>query len=90
MPVDARIVERLSGREGLLGQVAADREPSILSDIPDGYLTIGSALGRDKPRHLSISPAIADDALRKRHSRAWLERQFRRTYPQSSAGCAHH
>ena len=63
VPFDAQVVERFSLREGLLGQVVADREPSILNDIPDGYLTIGSALGRDKPRHLTISPAIADDMV---------------------------
>jgi CheY-like chemotaxis protein/signal transduction histidine kinase/CHASE3 domain sensor protein len=63
VPADATIVERFSLREGLLGQVAADRAPSILSDIPDNYLTIGSALGQDKPRHLSISPTIADDVV---------------------------
>ena len=61
VPNDANIADRFAPREGLLGQVAADREAVLLSDIPEGYLTIGSALGRDKPRHLIISPAIADD-----------------------------
>ncbi|MET0307857.1 MAG: response regulator [Sphingomonas sp.] len=61
VPGDARIPERFSLKEGLLGQVAADREATMLNDIPEGYLTIGSALGQDKPRHLTIAPAIADD-----------------------------
>ncbi|MFS2109910.1 response regulator [Sphingomonas sp. Sphisp140] len=63
VPGDAGITDRFAPREGLLGQVAADREAVLLSDIPEGYLTIGSALGRDKPRHLIISPAIADDVV---------------------------
>ena len=58
---DAPIVEQFAIKEGLLGQVAAHREPPVLADIPDGYLTIGSGLGRDKPRHLVLFPAIVDD-----------------------------
>ncbi|WP_429277496.1 response regulator [Novosphingobium gossypii] len=60
---DAQLVERFSRKQGLLGQVAADGEPVVLSDIPDGYLTIGSSLGRDKPRHLVIAPASADGSV---------------------------
>ncbi|HUD29942.1 MAG TPA: CHASE3 domain-containing protein, partial [Novosphingobium sp.] len=60
IPADAQIVERFSLRQGLLGQVAADGEPVLLADIPDGYLTIGSTFGSDKPRHLLIAPAFAD------------------------------
>ncbi|HWV60963.1 MAG TPA: response regulator [Sphingopyxis sp.] len=63
VPADATIVERFALKEGLLGQAAADRDVSLLSDIPDGYLTIGSALGQDKPRHLAIAPAAADDVV---------------------------
>lgn len=63
VPADAKIVERFSLKDGVLGRVAADRTPALLSDIPDGYLTIGSALGQDKPRHLTISPATADDVV---------------------------
>lgn len=63
VPAGAGIVERFSHREGLLGQVAADGEPVLLSDIPDGYLTIGSTFGSDKPRHLVIAPAIAENVV---------------------------
>lgn len=63
VPADAGIIERFSPKEGLLGRVAADREALILHDIPDGYITIGSAFGRDKPRHLAISPAVAEDVV---------------------------
>ncbi|WEK44774.1 MAG: response regulator [Candidatus Sphingomonas colombiensis] len=63
VPADAGIVQGFARGEGLLGQVAADRAPMVLSDIPDGYLTIGSALGRDRPRHLAIAPARADELV---------------------------
>ena len=60
VPADARIPERFGYREGLLGQVAAEGAVLVLPEVPEGYLTIGSALGRDKPRHLVIAPARAD------------------------------
>ncbi|MCO8018607.1 response regulator [Brevundimonas diminuta] len=63
VPSDAPVAERFGPREGLLGQVAADGQILTLSDVPEGYLTIGSALGRDKPRHLVIAPARADGAV---------------------------
>jgi signal transduction histidine kinase/CheY-like chemotaxis protein/CHASE3 domain sensor protein len=63
VPGDAKIVERFALGEGLLGQAAADQEMALLSDVPEGYLTIGSAYGRDKPRHLAIVPASADAAV---------------------------
>ncbi len=63
VPSDAAFPDRFGLREGLLGQVAADGQTLRVSDVPEGYLTIGSALGRDKPRHLIISPAQADGAV---------------------------
>lgn len=35
----------------------------LIHDVPEGYLSVGSAFGRDKPRHLLIVPAIADGAV---------------------------
>jgi signal transduction histidine kinase/CHASE3 domain sensor protein/CheY-like chemotaxis protein len=63
VPADADIPERFTRKEGLLGQAVVEGRPFIIRDVPDGYLTVASALGRDKPRHLVISPAIADGAV---------------------------
>lgn len=60
VPAEARIVDSFSLKEGLLGQVAANRSAMVVHDVPEGYLTIGSALGQDKPRHLVIAPIQAD------------------------------
>ncbi|MGH7018753.1 MAG: response regulator, partial [Brevundimonas sp.] len=60
VPVDAVVPDRFVHREGLLGQVAVEGAVMTLAEVPEGYLTIGSALGRDKPRHLVIAPARAD------------------------------
>ena len=63
VPADASIPERFGMREGLLGRVAADGRPVIVEDVPEGYLTVASALGRDKPRHLLIAPLTADGVV---------------------------
>src|ERR1019366_17853 len=63
VPGDAEIPKRFATREGLLGRVAADGRPVILHDVPEGYLTVGSAFGRDKPRHLVIAPFNADGVV---------------------------
>lgn len=49
--------------EGLLGKAAVDGQLIVLNDIPQGYLSIGSALGSDVPRHLVIAPTKADDRV---------------------------
>ena len=63
IPADADTPLRFDIKEGLLGKVAAEGEPTIVRDVPDGYMTIGSALGRDKPRHLALVPTHADDRV---------------------------
>ena len=63
VPANADIPECFAPREGLLGQAAVEGRPFIIRDVPEGYLTVASALGRDKPRHLVISPASADGAV---------------------------
>lgn len=63
VPPDACVPGEFRLREGLLGQVAAAGSPVILTDVPEGYLTIGSALGRDTPRHLVIAPVNAEGVV---------------------------
>ncbi|MGH6979389.1 MAG: ATP-binding protein, partial [Brevundimonas sp.] len=63
VPPDACVPSEFRLKEGLLGQVAAAGSPVILSDVPEGYLTIGSALGRDTPRHLVIAPVNAEGVV---------------------------
>ncbi|WP_395943392.1 response regulator [Brevundimonas sp.] len=63
VPSEAAIVERFGLKEGLMGQVAAEGRAMLITDVPEGYMTIGSALGQDKPRHLLIVPALADGVV---------------------------
>lgn len=63
VPADAAVPLRFANREGLLGQVATEGKSLVINDVPEGYLTIGSALGRDNPRNLIIAPGKADGAV---------------------------
>jgi signal transduction histidine kinase/DNA-binding response OmpR family regulator/HAMP domain-containing protein len=49
--------------EGVAGQAAADRRVLVLSDIPDDYLRIGTALGETRPRHLLVVPFLFEERL---------------------------
>ncbi|WP_055049009.1 response regulator [Devosia sp. A16] len=63
VPADAAIPSQFGPREGLLGRAADERRPIVVDGVPDGYLTFGSALGQDKPRHLVIVPALIDERV---------------------------
>ncbi|GGH38992.1 response regulator [Paenibacillus segetis] len=49
--------------EGLIGQVALDRKPLSLKEVPDNYLSIRSGLGESKPAHILIQPVVFEDEL---------------------------
>jgi signal transduction histidine kinase/CheY-like chemotaxis protein/CHASE3 domain sensor protein len=63
VPETASIPEVFTLREGLLGQTAAENRPVLVGEIPDGYLTFGSALGQDKPKHIIIAPGSIDGSV---------------------------
>ena len=44
--------------ESLSGQVAKNRKVMILKDLPEGYITVLSGLGKSHPRHLIIIPIV--------------------------------
>ena len=63
IPDQKSVPTEFSNREGLLGQATAKGSLVILDDVPDGYLSFGSALGRDKPKHLIILPCSIDGSV---------------------------
>jgi signal transduction histidine kinase/DNA-binding response OmpR family regulator/CHASE3 domain sensor protein len=63
LPAAGNIPERIKIGEGMLGQAAKDGKSLVVKDVPDGYLTIGSALGKQRPRHLLIAPATVDGSV---------------------------
>jgi PAS domain S-box-containing protein len=44
--------------EGLVGQAAVGRKPILLSNVPDDYVLVGSALGQARPKSLLVMPIL--------------------------------
>lgn len=57
------VPKQFSPNEGLLGKAAQDKDTVFISDVPEGYIKIGSALGESIPKHLIISAGVADDEV---------------------------
>jgi two-component system sensor histidine kinase/response regulator len=49
--------------DGILGQVAIDKQPIILTDAPEDYIQISSGLGQAKAPHLAVYPVIRNGRL---------------------------
>jgi tubulin-specific chaperone A len=54
--LDEKINQKTELGVGLVGQVALDQKLMVVSDIPDGYLSITSGLGKATPNTLIIVP----------------------------------
>ena len=49
--------------EGIIGQAIKDKKMLSIDDIPDGYITILSGLGKGNPKSLLIVPALIDNKV---------------------------
>ena len=49
--------------DGLIGNCALEKKLTYMTDIPDGYLTITSGLGKANPDNLIIVPLLANDEV---------------------------
>lgn len=63
VPAAGGAPDRVGPDDGLVGQSIKDGRSFLLSDVPAGYLAVGSALGRGTPRHLAIVPLKEDGAV---------------------------
>jgi HAMP domain-containing protein/CheY-like chemotaxis protein/signal transduction histidine kinase len=50
--------------EGLIGQVAVEKERILLSNVPKDYIKIGSGLGDAKPQNVIILPVLFEGQLK--------------------------
>jgi hypothetical protein len=57
MPYD-KIPPDFKSGENLNGQVALNKEITILRNLPEEYFTIESGLGKSKPRNIIIAPLV--------------------------------
>jgi signal transduction histidine kinase/DNA-binding response OmpR family regulator len=63
VPADGGAPARFGPDDGLLGRAARDGRAFVLEGVPEGYLTIGSGLGRARPRNLLVAPVQADGVI---------------------------
>jgi CHASE3 domain sensor protein len=63
VPASGAIPERFQTGDGLLGQAVQDSRNFLIRDVPPGYLSMGSALGKGTPRHLLIAPMVAEKSV---------------------------
>ena len=63
VPDGTSLPEQFQAGDGLLGQALHTKRPLIVQDLPEGYFTVGSALGRSAPRHLLIAPLGVDGLI---------------------------
>ncbi|MFL5345250.1 MAG: response regulator, partial [Hyalangium sp.] len=50
--------------EGLVGQCALEKEPILLSDVPDTYIRINSGLGEEVPRNIVVLPVLFEGDIK--------------------------
>lgn len=63
VPADAKMPDSFNPGQGLLGQAVKDARTFIVRDVPDGYLTVGSALGQRSPLSLLIAPVTSESTV---------------------------
>ncbi len=61
---DKQIPTEFAIGQGLVGQVALEKERIILSKVPANYIKINSSLGKAKPTHLIILPVLFENKVK--------------------------
>jgi hypothetical protein len=54
---------RFEAGEGLAGQAAIERTPILITDVPAGYLKVGSGLGETAPVAVAVLPILFEDQV---------------------------
>ena len=60
---EGSVPERFRAGEGRVGQAVRDARAFHVREVPEGYLSVSSALGKSTPRHLLIAPAAVDGVV---------------------------
>jgi HAMP domain-containing protein/CheY-like chemotaxis protein/signal transduction histidine kinase len=59
-----RLGNRFHLKEGLVGQCAYEKKRILLTNVPEDYITIGSALGEAKPLNLIVLPVLFEQEVK--------------------------
>lgn len=63
-PVEWTLLESIALGETMVGQIALEKEPRIITDIPASYMTIGSGLGASSPRSILLLPIVFEEQVK--------------------------
>lgn len=55
--------EKIQIGEGLVGQAALDKKTITVTDVPDSYFRVSSALGKGLPRNIVVAPILREGQL---------------------------
>ncbi|MDQ6885762.1 MAG: HAMP domain-containing protein [Gemmatimonadota bacterium] len=58
------VANRFMLGEGLVGQAALEKKPILLTNVPDDYIKITSALGEAPPRNIIVMPVVFEGELK--------------------------
>jgi len=61
---DKKIMSEFAVGEGLVGQVALEKERILITKVPNNYIKITSGLGRVKPANLIILPVLFESNVK--------------------------
>src|SRR5437764_1763145 len=62
-PRRSRMPSRFAIGEGLVGQAAFERKAIAVSDVPGGYLKVGSGLGDARAADILVMPVLFEDQV---------------------------
>lgn len=60
---DCKVKKKIFPGEGLIGQSALDKMAIHITDVPENYVQIHSALGESRPHYVAILPVLLNDRL---------------------------
>jgi HAMP domain-containing protein/CheY-like chemotaxis protein/GAF domain-containing protein len=55
---------RFEAGEGLVGQAALERQPILISEVPEDYVQISSGLGQSKPKNIMVLPILFEGEVK--------------------------
>ncbi|MCI5159523.1 MAG: HAMP domain-containing protein, partial [Candidatus Electrothrix sp. AUS1_2] len=58
------LAEQFASGQGIVGQAAVENKPIFLTELPDNYIQVRSALGKSRPNHITVFPFAYNDNVK--------------------------
>lgn len=63
LPMGESSVLKFEFGEGIVGQVAISGQTIFIDEVPDGYITVLSGLGKSSPKYLLVAPVKSNNGV---------------------------